>query len=391
MQITQIIERTVPIASPMRNSVIDFSQMTASIVAVVTDVIRDGSPVIGYGFNSNGRYAQGEILRERIIPRLWSADRSELVDIDRDNVDPFGAWDVMMRNEKPGGHGDRSVAVGTIDMALWDIVGKIEERPLYQVLAERFSGGVTNPEVEVYAAGGYYYPDGNDDALKSELSSYRDRGYQSVKMKVGGESLADDLRRIEAALEVVTTPRDLAIDANGRFTVADAIEFLGAIDGMGLKWYEEPIDPLDFEGHATIAAESTTPIATGENIFSLADARNLIRHGGLQKDRDLIQIDPVLSYGLVEYLRILAALDEHGWSRRQCIPHGGHQFALHIAAGLGTGGNESYPNLFKPFGGFADNASLVDGHIRIGSEPGIGIEAKSDLVELFHDLVQGAS
>ena len=131
MQITQIIERTVPIASPMRNSVIDFSQMTASIVAVVTDVIRDGSPVIGYGFNSNGRYAQGEILRERIIPRLWNADRSELVDIDRDNVDPFGAWDVMMRNEKPGGHGDRSVAVGTIDMALWDIVGKIEEEAAF--------------------------------------------------------------------------------------------------------------------------------------------------------------------------------------------------------------------------------------------------------------------
>ena len=388
MQITRIVERTVPIASKMRNAVVDFSQMTASAVAVVTDVVRDGEPIVGYGFNSNGRYGQGGILRDRIIPRIERADAADLIDSGRGNFDPHAAWRVMMRNEKPGGHGDRSVAVGTIDMALWDIVAKVEERPLYQVLADRYADGESNAKVEVYAAGGYYHPDCDVDALKAELASYRERGYQAVKMKVGGAEIADDMERINAALEVVDSPDNLAVDANGRFSVDEALTFLGAIDGIGLRWYEEPVDPLDFEGHARVAEESETPIATGENIFSFVDARNLLRHGGLQPTRDLIQIDPVLSYGLVEYLRILDLLDEEGWSRRQCIPHGGHQFALHIAAGLGTGGNESYPDIFRPFGGFADNAPIIDGCVTIGNEPGIGFEAKSDLIEVFRGLLE---
>jgi hypothetical protein len=74
----------------------------------------------------------------------------------------------------------------------------------------------------------------------------------------------------------------------------------------------------------------------------------------LRADRDILQFDPALSYGLVAYLRTLAMLDAHGWSPRRCVPHGGHQFALNIAVGLGLGGNESYPDVFAPFGGFAD-------------------------------------
>jgi L-alanine-DL-glutamate epimerase-like enolase superfamily enzyme len=125
MRITQLLEKTVTIASPISNAYIDFSKMTCSVVAVVTDVVRDGGPVFGYGFNSNGRYGQGCLIRERFRPCILEADPKSLIDEEPDNLDPAKVLACMMTNEKPGGHGERSVAVGTIDMAVWNAVAKI--------------------------------------------------------------------------------------------------------------------------------------------------------------------------------------------------------------------------------------------------------------------------
>jgi len=125
MKIIDIREATKPISSPIRNAYIDFTKMTTSLVAVVTDVIRDGKPVVGYGFNSNGRYGQGGLIRERFAGRVLEADPASLLNDSGDNLDPDRIWRTMMTNEKPGGHGERSVAVGTLDMAVWDAVAKI--------------------------------------------------------------------------------------------------------------------------------------------------------------------------------------------------------------------------------------------------------------------------
>src|SRR3982075_192142 len=192
-------EVTKPIASPIRNAYIDFSKMTTSLVAVVTDVVRDGKPVVGYGFNSNGRYGQGGLIRERFAPRLMEADSKTLLDETSDNLDPDKVWATLMANEKPGGHGERSVAVGTIDMAVWDAVAKIARKPLFRLLAERH-GLKANPRVFVYAAGGYYYPGKDLSMLRGEMRGYLDRGYNVVKMKIGGAPVAEDRERIEAGL-----------------------------------------------------------------------------------------------------------------------------------------------------------------------------------------------
>ncbi|MDH3237278.1 MAG: mandelate racemase/muconate lactonizing enzyme family protein [Deltaproteobacteria bacterium] len=386
MKIVDIQERTASIASPIRNAYIDFSKMTVSVAAVVTDVIRDGKPVVGYGFNSNGRYAQGSLLRERFLPRVREADPKTYVSEAEDNLDPFRLWDILMANEKPGGHGERSVAVGVIDMAVWDAVAKIERKPLYRLLADRYNNGAAASRVFIYAAGGYYYPGKGTRELRDEMSRYLDAGYRVVKIKIGGAPLADDLRRIEEVLSLVGGGDRLAVDANGRFTLEAAAEYGDALSPYGLRWYEEPGDPLDYQLHADLAARYRGPIATGENLFSMQDTRNLLRHAGLRKNRDILQMDPVLSYGLVEYLRMLEVLGEMGWARDRCIPHGGHQFALNIAAGLGLGGNESYPEVFAPFGGFADDTQVEDGMIRLPEVPGIGFEAKSDLMDLFRSL-----
>jgi L-alanine-DL-glutamate epimerase-like enolase superfamily enzyme len=386
MRIARILHRSVPIKSAIRNAVVDFSEMTASIVAIVSDVQRDGRPLVGYGFNSNGRYGQDGIIRDRLLPRIFRAAPEELLDDTGRNFDPFKWWDIMMRNEKPGGHGERSVAVGTIDMALWDLVAKIEGKPLYKTLADRFSGGRFNNRIYTYAAGGYYYPGKDLAALQDEMKSYLDLGYESVKMKIGGVSLREDMARIEAVLKVVGDGSHLAVDANGRFDLKTALEYSRAMEPLDLKWFEEAGDPLDFRLQAELSQVSCLPMATGENLFSMVDTRNLIRHAGLNSQRDFIQVDPVLSYGLVEYLRILDMLRAQGWSPGRCIPHGGHQLTLHIAAAFGLYGNESYPGVFQPFGGFADGVPIQDGYVTIPDCPGIGIEAKGNLQALFEEL-----
>ena len=380
MRILDIRESTRPISSNIRNSYIDFSKMTLSLVAVVTDVLRDGRPVVGYGFNSNGRYGQGALMRERFIPRLLEAAPKTLRDPARDNLCPHRIWAAMMTNEKPGGHGERSVAVGTIDMAVWDAVAKIEGKPLHHLLAERYGRGrPANPKVFVYAAGGYYWPGQGLEGLTREMKGYLDRGYDVVKKKIGGASLAEDCRRIEAVLKLLGPGQRLAVDANGRFDLKTATEYARALSAYDLFWYEEAGDPLDYALQAELGGCYAGPMATGENLFSMQDARNLIRHGGMRPDRDWLQFDCALSYGLVEYLRTLEMIEAHGWTPARCIPHGGHQMSLAIAAGLGLGGNESYPDLFQPYGGFPDGVRVENSHVTLPDLPGIGFEGKADL------------
>jgi L-alanine-DL-glutamate epimerase-like enolase superfamily enzyme len=388
MRITAIRDIVAPINSAIANAYIDFSRMTASVVAIETDLRQGGRPVVGFGFNSNGRYAVQGLLRERFIPRLAEADPASVLD-DDGMIEPARAWDAMMRNEKPGGHGERSVAVGVLDMALWDLRAKAEGKPLWRLLADRYREGNADPHAWVYAAGGYYYPGKDIQALQDEMRHYRDLGYACVKMKIGGAPLPEDLRRVEAVLEVVGSGDNLAVDANGRFSLDEAAAYADAVAPYGLRWYEEPLDPLDYAAHAMLAERYAPPLATGENLFSVHDSRNLIRHGGLRPDRDVLQFDPALSYGLVEYLRTLAMLERHGWSARRCVPHGGHQFALNIAVGLGLGGNESYPDVFAPFGGFADDCPVENSLVRLPDIPGIGFEAKAALYRVMRPLAEG--
>lgn len=390
MRIVAVREDTVSIASSIKNAYIDFSKMTVSVLALQTDVVRNGRPVVGYGFNSNGRYAQGGLLRDRFIPRLMEASPQEMLDETGENFDPFKIWRMLMQNEKPGGHGERSVAVGVIDMAVWDTVAKIAGKPLCRLLAERFGNGTAEDSTFVYAAGGYYYPGKGLNELRREMEGYLQQGYRVLKMKIGGAPLGEDMQRIETVCKLLSEQEGqsipgsrLAVDANGRFDLETALAYCRELEALGLFWYEEAVDPLDYASQAVLGEHYIHPLATGENLFSHQDVINLLRYGGMRPDRDFLQMDPVLSYGLAEYLRMLEAMKNRGWSLRRCIPHGGHQFALHIAAGLGLAGNESYPGIFAPFGGFADKTPVENGRIRLTECPGIGFEEKSSLMDLF--------
>lgn len=379
MRIIEIRDAVAPIASPIRNAVIDFSQMTISLVAIITDVVREGAPVIGYGFHSNGRYAQQGILRTRLIPRLLAAEPETLLDDTGNNFDANHVWRCFMHNEKPGGHGDRAVAAGALDMAVWDVIAKIADRPLWQLLSERYNGGAFDESIMIYPGGGYYYPGKQISGLQEEIRRYDAAGYRVVKMKIGGADLDTDLARIHGALDVLGDGQRLAVDANGRFDLNTAIAYADALAPLNLFWFEEPGDPLDYALQAELSTRYSGALATGENLFSTPDVCNLIRFGGMRADRDWIQADPALAYGLTEYLRLIEATEMLGWPRRRLMPHGGHQLALNIAAGLQSGGTESYPAVFQPFGGFADDIPIVDGHTSLPDTPGIGMERKAGL------------
>lgn len=386
-RITKVLARTVPLRAEISNALVSFAGMTGSVVALMADSGARSGPVIGYGFGSIGRYAHTDMILDRFGPRVLDSDPVSLAD-GSGHPDPVRLQGVLRQNEKPGGHGERSAAVGAIDMAAWDLAAKLAGLPLCRLIARRFGDGVAKDKVEVYAAGGYYHDNGGTDALSRELNRYLESGFTKVKIKIGGATLAEDTKRIETAIRVTGDPGRVAVDANGRFGTEDAIAWGRAIAPYGLRWYEEAGDPLDFELQRAVGAVYPHPMATGENLFSHEDVRNLLRYAGLRPDRDILQMDPGLSYGLVEYLEMLAELKASGWSPGSCFPHGGNLFNLHLAAGLCLGGTEAYPGVFAPFGGFGDRVKVVDGQASPPDVPGIGWETKPDLMAHFNGLLQ---
>jgi L-alanine-DL-glutamate epimerase-like enolase superfamily enzyme len=388
MRIVDIRETAIPLRSSLANSGFDFSEMTTSVVAVITDVKRDGKPVAGFAFNSTGRYACGAQMRDRFIPRILKAKPESLLDDSGGNFDPAKILAVMMRNEKSGGHSERSVGIGTIEVAVWDAVAKIAEKPLHRLLAERYSGGKVPDKVFCYVGGGWYTPGETHKTVQDEMRRHLDAGYTMLKMKVGGLPLADDMRRVEAVKSILPNDAELAVDANCKFTRDDALAYAKALRAFNLRWFEEPCDPLDFALLAEIASVYEGPLSTGENLFSTQDVENLVRFGGLKPERnDIIQVDPPQAYGIVQYGRTVDMLKRHGWPRQNLFPHGGNQMSLAVAGGFGLGGAESYPGVFGPFAGYADDARVENGYLALSDRPGIGFEGQAALYRIMRDLV----
>ena len=386
MRIVDIRETAIPLKSTLANSSFDFTEMTTSVVAVITDVVRNGKPVCGFAFNSTGRYACGAQMRARFIPRILAADPASLLDASGRNLDPAKILACMMRREKAGGHSERSIAIGTIEVAVWDAVAKIADKPLRVLLAERFNGGKIPDKVFCYVGGGWYWPGQTIKDLQDEMRRHLGAGYTMVKMKVGGLPLDEDLRRLEAVLEVVGSGEHLAVDANCKFDRAEALRYAKALAPFKLRWFEEPCDPLDFGLFAELAKNYEPPLATGENLYSTQDVENLVRFGGFRPGRDVIQIDPPQAYGIGQYAKTLDMLAEHGWPRSAMFPHGGNQMSLAMAAGFGLGGAESYPGVFGDFGGFADDARIDGGMISLSDRPGIGFEGQQRLFRIMREL-----
>jgi L-alanine-DL-glutamate epimerase-like enolase superfamily enzyme len=387
MRITQIRETPVRLHGEIANASVDFSTHTVSLVAVVSDQIRNGQAVAGVAFNSIGRFAQSGILGDRMIPRVLDTPADALLN-DADRLDPARVLARAVADEKPGGHGDRAAAAAALELACWDLNAKLADEPAHVTIARAFGREPTAHGVPVYAAGGYYYPATGLKRLRAEMRGYRDLGYHAVKMKIGGASMREDLARIEAVIDIVGSAAQVAVDANGRFDAGTAADWAQALAPYRLRWFEEPGDPLDFALHRAVIDGYAGAVATGENLFSVQEVTNLIRYAGMRFGRDIFQMDAGLSYGLTEYAGMLEVLNAHGFDRRWVFPHGGHLINLHIVAGLGLGGCESYPKVFAPFGGYSEGCVLSEGTIAPTDAAGFGLEQKPGLAALITDLLR---
>lgn len=386
MKIVKILEQPVRFKSNISNALVNFSTHTVSVVAVVTDKIINGKPAIGLAFNSIGRFDQSGILRQRMIPRLLSAKPESLINPETERLCPSRVLRCAMQNEKPGGHGDRAHAASALEMAIWDLNAKLEDEPAAITIARHFGRSLAIPKISVYAAGGYYYEGQHAKALQNELKGYQDSGFTMFKMKIGGAPLNQDLQRIESALVIAGAGENLAVDANGRFTLDQAIEYGQAMASFGLRWYEEAGDPLDYDLNRQLVEAYKGPLATGENLFSRQDVKNLVMYAGMRPNQDIFQMDPGLSYGITEYAAMIAELEKNGYDRKFAYPHGGQLMGFHTVAGLGLGGCEVYPGVFQPMGGFQDGAVIENGMATIPDTPGFGFERKANLAVQFAEL-----
>ena len=386
MRITKVRELAVRLEGAVANAVVNFSEHTVSLVAVVSDVVRGGRPVVGIGFNSIGRFAQSGIIRDRMIPRLLAATPASLLDGSGERFDAAKVLTTVMRNEKPGGHGDRAGAAAAIEHAIWDLNAKLADEPAYVTIARAFGRQPTEGSVEVYTGGGYYYAPGTGQTLRDEFMRYREMGFESFKMKIGGAPLAEDMKRIEEALDAAGGGAHLMVDANGRFDLPTAVAYAKELRPLKLRWFEEIGDPLDYQLNREAIEAYGEPVATGENLFSTIDTLNLVRFGGMRPQRDVFQMDAGLSYGITEYAKMLDVLESHGFDRQFAIPHGGHLINLHTVVGLGLGACEAYPGVFQPFGGYSKEVQIRNARVRPSDAPGFGLEQKPELAPLIEQL-----
>lgn len=368
----------------MSNAGISYLQMTASAVAIDIDAGEKGT-ITGYGFSSVGRYAQSGLIEERFAPRLRAVEDMTGAD---GGLDPVRGWAAMMANEKPGGDGDRAGAVGVLDMSLWDAAAKIEGVPLWRLLSERYNEDKAHDRVPVYATGGHYYPDGDLTALTDEIKGYLDQGYETIKIKCGQHGLDDDCARIEAVLALLdNNGARLAVDVNCMCSTSDETQAMAdAYAPYGLAWIEEPGHPHDFELLTGLTAYYDGAIATGENLFSMSETYNLMRYGGLRADKDLIQVDPALSYGVVEYANIVRLAEAGDWPRSQMVPHAGHLLAFHTVAGLQLGAHEIAARPDFLLGGLQAGVEISGGAATLPETPGIGFETHEQLWAVLADL-----
>lgn len=278
-------------------------------------------------------------------------------------------WDRMYNfNRKPVAKGEYIMAMGSIDMAVWDIIGKVLNLPVYKVL------GACRNRVEVYAAGGYYANWKSNDDLQEEMAGYVEEGFGAVKMKVGGEPLAADRERVKLVREAIGPDTKLLIDANNAWKAYEAIRFIHAVEEFNPFWFEEPVVPDDFAGAAEVRVETDVPVVVGENEFTRWGARDLIMAGS----GDILNLDTVKAGGITEYKKIAALASAF---HIPVAPHGSPHMAIHLLASVpNTLIMETYPGVEHQYNPALPLYPVNDGYIEVPDRPGLGIDPDPDIV-----------
>jgi len=281
-------------------------------------------------------------------------------------------WDRMYRhNRKPVAKGEYIRAMGPVDIAIWDIVGKVLNRPAYQVL------GAYTDKIRVYAAGGYYEDGKGLRELAKEMEEYLREGFRAIKMKVGGEPMKVDAERVRVVRETVGPDVDILLDANNKWNAYDAIRFGRMVEKYEIFWFEEPVEPDDFKGCAEVREALDIPVVAGENEFTVWGARDLIE----ARSADILNLDTVWAGGYTAYRKIAALAAAH---HVPVAPHGNPHMAVHLLASTpNTLIMETYPGVESKYNPALPLFPVKDGYIMAPTKPGVGVDPDPEMIKKY--------
>lgn len=301
----------VPLPAPVRSATIAISHRELLIVRVTAD---DGTTGVGWGATAGVAItAAAALLRDYLLPGL---DGTRVFEAD-------ATWDrLWKRVHFPDAGGISTLALGPLDIALWDLRAKLARLPLFRLL------GGHRDRVFAYASAINFHLD--LDALVEQAQSFVAQGFGGLKMKIGRPDLAQDLRRIDAIRGVIGPERKLYLDANQAWTVAEAVQACQALEAFAPAWIEEPILSDDVAGHADLRRRLRMPVALGESLSNRYEFWNFVRESAV----DVLQPNPWKVGGITEWMRIasLAAV-----ANLRVAPHASIEISSHLCAAIAPG------------------------------------------------------
>jgi len=329
--------------------------------------VEDGREGVGYTYagtvgGSMVRAAVDDVLRPLVVGR------------DSDLIERH--WATMFQDGLlVGRRGALLRAISAVDIALWDLAAKRADLPLYRML------GGFRAEVPAYASGGYYREGKGTKGLAEEMERYLRAGFDAVKIKVGGVSIADDAARVKAARDAIGPGVRLALDANNAYpSVAEAIRAARAFEPYDVWWFEEPLAPDNIPGHAELAAAISIPVATGEIHASRWDFRDLIANRAAR----ILQPDAGVLGGVSEWMKVAhtaASFD------LPVAPHWHADLHIHLVGAVANALTVEYFFLEEDIYNFerilAERIVPSGGRLRIPDRPGLGLVLDASAVERF--------
>ncbi|MCI6377609.1 MAG: mandelate racemase/muconate lactonizing enzyme family protein [Clostridiales bacterium] len=339
-------------AVPIQNGKHTYPTRELGVVTIVTD---EGIKGVGYGY-------------------LGFVDVFKELLIGEDPLCNERLWSKMWVPKLVGRRGMTTRSLSAIDIALWDIKAKKAGMPLYQLL------GGAKKTIPVYAAGGYYQQGKGLKDLEEEMTEYIESGVKAVKMKVGAADIKTDAKRVETVRRVIGPDVKLMVDANCAYSLTEAIKFARMIEEYDPYWFEEPVEPDDYDGMRELTKRSAIPIATGENEYTRYGFQDLIKRSGIR----ILNADVFIAGGITEFMKIAAIAQANGC---EIAPHGDHTIHSHLTCAIPNSLIlEYYPKRFDDVGQQIYTHQLTinsDGTISPPQVPGHGFEPNYEALEPF--------
>ena len=346
-----------PRVQPIQNGLHTYVNVNIAITRIETDI-----GITGYGI---GRDNVGEnAIRQQFVSRLVGKDPTMTESI----------WAEFWSPKLYGRRGQETKAISSIDMALWDIKGKLAGLPLWRLL-----GGYRN-RIPTYVAGGYYGKGKGTKDLQQEMEGHVKRGARAVKMKIGAVEISEDIERIKAVREVLGPDIKLMIDANCAYSYFEAIRLAKRAEEFDIYWFEEAVQPDDYEGFTKLSRATSIPLATGENEYTKHGFRDLIATQAIS----FLQPDARYMGGVTEFMKVAGMAQAHGLA---ICPHGDQQAHIQLLGAIPNGHMLEFgAKELNPMAGqvYKYTPDLnEDGTVTIPDVPGMGSDPNEASLEKY--------